>query len=110
MDKRIPFNEDIAREVGIPGAVVIECLHDLTSAGRASEVLNGSKYVNKSLDEWRRLYLPFWTRDIIRRTIERLVKQGVVKRHKPGDKNNSPVWYALNYDSALVQQYYGGAE
>lgn len=111
MRNDVEVDMDLAKEVGLQGAIVAARLHQITTtSGETYRYKDGLKYFGLTQKEWREQEFPFWTVDIIRRTFERLVKSNVVKRRKIESKSNATVWYALNYNSALVQQYMGGDE
>jgi len=109
--KTIEISVDLARELGINEAIVIGKLYQLElELGTPSQVIDGSNYLKASYEDLKLNYFPFWSLSTIRRTFRNLIKAKIVYKKYLGETFDRTSWYSLNYSSAFIRNYYGGAE
>lgn len=91
------FDADVACEVGVNAAIILQNIAYWVKKNEANEVHfhDGCYWTYNSFKAFQRLY-PFWTERVIRYTLDKLEKDGyllVGQYHK--DKMNHTRWYTL---------------
>ena len=85
----------LAKEVGLNEAIMLQQMHYWLS--KTTSEFNGERWFYKTLNEWQS-ELPFWSAMTIRRILENLEKQKLVKvgnfNKKRFDKTK---WYTIDY-------------
>ena len=87
------FDKEVAREIGINAAVVIQQLHYWTSKGYG-RTIDRRTYIYNTYEQWQE-QLPFMSVMTIRRVFEKLVKEEIVFTYRKGYDRTSH--WCLNY-------------
>jgi hypothetical protein len=91
----------LAAQIGLNEALVLQQLHYWLK--RSKHEHDERKWVYNTLGEWQAQF-PFWSEDVLHRTMKSLVKQGLVVVHKFNKANwDRTNWYSINYE--ILQVY-----
>lgn len=92
----------LAAQIGLNEAIVLQQLHYWLKKSRNEH--DGRKWVYNTLGEWQAQF-PFWSEDVLQRTMKSLVKQGVAIVHKFNKENwDRTNWYSIDYDRLDVYE------
>lgn len=99
-ERPLSFKPSLAVAVGLNGAIFIQELHFVINDQVTTQEEN-PYWVRRTREEWRAHHFPFWSRDVLRHTIDKLIDKGLISmtrefNHNPSD---STYWYTINYDA-----------
>jgi hypothetical protein len=91
---------DLAKILGLNESIIIQQLHYWIEKfrGNDSHYHEGRTWVFNSIESWQEQF-PFWGRNTIVRTFEKLTKEGyVLAGNYNKEKFDKTKWYAINYE------------
>ena len=94
---KVSFDSEIAKEYGINVAVILNILHSQIEHYKANNLnfYDGRYWMFNSIEDWRK-QIGFMTFNTIRRTFEKMIKEGlVITGNFNASKFNRMKWYAL---------------
>jgi hypothetical protein len=95
-EKVLYVQPTLAVKIGLKEAIFLQELHFLLNNSKYS--FDGQKWVRKTIDEWLETF-PFWSKDILRRIVEKLTKSKIISVEKLAIKHlDTANWYTINYD------------
>lgn len=86
----------LAAQIGLNEALVLQQLHYWLKKSKHEH--DGRTWVYNTLAEWQTQF-PFWSEDILQRTMRSLVKQKLAVVHKFNQSNwDRTNWYSIDYE------------
>jgi hypothetical protein len=97
----IIFNGDLAAEIGLNQAIVLQKLIFLLSNDENGKEHDEHKWIYNTYEEWRDKYFPFWSVDTIQRIFLELEKRGEIISIQPEGKVSRRKYYRIADDRNL---------
>lgn len=98
-ERLLSFSPSLAKKVGLNGAIFLQELQRLVEDQLSEDESEKAYWVRKTREEWRSAHFPFWSYDVLRRTIDKLADQELI--HKTTiynqKQNDSTFWYCIDY-------------
>lgn len=91
----IIFTPDLARNVGLNAAIVLQKLEFLLNTPRCGKEIDGKKWIYNTYSEWQRDFFPFWSQDTIMRTFQQLEKAAFVEAIQPEGRGSRVKYYRV---------------
>lgn len=92
----------LAAQIGLNEALVLQQLHYWLKKSKHEH--DGRKWVYNTLGEWQTQF-PFWSEDVLQRTMKSLVGQGLAVVHKFSKSNwDRTNWYSIDYERLEVYE------
>lgn len=89
-------NPELAAVLGLNEAIVFQQLHYWLKTSKHEH--DGRKWIYNTLGEWQTQF-PFWSEDVLQRTMRSLVRKEVVLVHKFNEQNwDRTNWYSIDYE------------
>lgn len=98
------FDKEVAREIGIKAAVVLQQIHYWTEKGFGRSI-EGRVYIYNTYEQWHE-QLPFMSVRTLKRVFKRLVKDEIVFTYRKGYDRTSH--WCLNYFHPIVTKWHNG--
>lgn len=88
----------LAKRIGLNEAIVVQQLHYWLQNAKSGKVVDGTRWIYNSVEEWREQF-PFWSRNTIRRILEKLEQLEIVIVGNFNDLSlDHTKWYRLDYE------------
>ncbi|QDF28976.1 hypothetical protein [Halarcobacter anaerophilus] len=93
---KLTIEPNLAKEIGLNEAIFIKQLDYWLK--KSTKLIDDKKWVFNTVDQWQ-IQFPFWSKNTVIRTIEKLKKNGCIYV-KQLDTNllNRTNWYSINYE------------
>ena len=91
----------LAKILGLNEAIILQQLHYWLQ--KNPNIRDGRAWVYNSITEWQQQF-PFWSEDTIRRTINRLISDGIIVKGGFNKMSfDKTLWYAVGYEALEVK-------
>lgn len=98
-ERLLSFSPSLAKEVGLNGAIFLQELQHLVDGQLTTGESENAHWVRKTREEWRNEHFPFWSYDVLRRTIDKLADRELIHKTTVFNQkqSDSTFWYCIDY-------------
>jgi hypothetical protein len=89
----------LAVKIGLNEAIVLQQIHWWLNNPNVGRLLNGRKFVRNSIAEWQQDNFPWWSEQVIKRTLANLESDGLISSTSKLNerKADRTLWYTIDY-------------
>lgn len=100
-ERPLSFSPKLAQSIGLNGAIFVEEIVNLIELQIKEDKVDRTYWVRKSRDDLLKNHFPFWSRDVLKRTIDKLAEREIIIMTTEYNKNptDSTLSYTINFDA-----------
>jgi len=93
------FRAELVEKTSLNEAIVLQRLDYWLTRDTVGMVINGTRWIYNTYEEWQETNFPFWSTKTIQRTFTKLEKKGLVISQQAAKKHyDRKKYYRIDYD------------